>query len=81
MYQGKIGPSTRSLPPIHIIQVLSKDGVPLNGDDEVQASIYYKDIEEWKRIEGERPYEFGEEISFDIDPDGRAINIKRSEEN
>ncbi|CAO3639343.1 unnamed protein product [Cunninghamella echinulata] len=66
MYEGIIGPSPKIFPPMHLIQVISKDGVNLS-EEEIEAineegpiRIMYKTIEEFEKLEGDRPFEIEE---------------------
>lgn len=74
------GISTRSLPPIYIIRVISKNGKNIEeDDDDSNSSIVFNSIEEWEEIKEKilSKLEPNDKITFDLNSDGNVINIKK----
>jgi hypothetical protein len=71
------GIATRSLPPMFIIRVISKNGKNIEEDDDDSNSrIVFESVEEYEEINEEilRELEPNDKIKFDLNSEGNIVN-------
>lgn len=79
MYEGILGPSTKSFPPMFIIRVISKDGKELNEEEidnimeNKQPVLRFENIEQYEELQPETE----DRISFNFDSNGIVFNFKK----
>lgn len=79
MYEGILGPSTRSFPPMFIVRIISKDRKELS-DEEVDnimennnPMLRFENIEQYEEFQPETE----DKISFHFNSDGMIVNFKK----
>jgi hypothetical protein len=76
-YEGIFtGIATRSLPPMFIIRVISKNGKNIEEDDDSNSRIVFESVEEYEEINEKilRELEPNDKIKFDLNSERNIVN-------
>jgi hypothetical protein len=83
MYEGILGPTTRSFPPMFIVRIISKDGKELS-DEEIDSimennnpMLRFQSVEEFEQFQN-LEIDTDDKITFDFDSNGIIINYKKA---